>query len=141
MRVARFSVGVAVVACVVALGGSAVAHVTLEPPVVPAGSTQSIDFTVDHGCAGSPTVRLQVYLPGGVSWPRPAPVQGWVTAVDGSTVTWSGGRLPDQTSFTVRVDMTLPDTPRQTILFPLIQTCEQGVVSWTTPRVRLRRLS
>jgi hypothetical protein len=33
----------------------------------------------------------------------------------------------------VPVEMTFPDTPGATLLFPLVQTCEQGETRWVDP--------
>ena len=59
------STGILVV--VVASAVAAGAHVAADPSEVPAGTTQTIGFTVEHGCGESPTVGVDLQLPDGVS--------------------------------------------------------------------------
>lgn len=114
-----------------AWGGTRVfAHIDPDPQEAPAGSVQSVGFTVEHGCDGSATVQLDMRLPEGVTDAVPEPPAGWTGGVDGRVVTFSGGPLPDDVEGTFRVRMTLPVTPGATISFPFVQRCEQGETHW-----------
>jgi periplasmic copper chaperone A len=127
----------------------AAAHVTLEAQQAPAHSYFKAVFRVPHGCAASPTVRLRIRMPEGVTAVKPQPKPGWKLdttridvvppADDGhggkitekvSEVTWSEGRLPDQQFDEFAILMRLPDSSGETLYFPVIQECEKGVSRW-----------
>lgn len=113
-----------------AVGSSVAAHIDPDPKQAQAGSTQSIAFTVEHGCDGSPTVQLDMRLPDGVAGARPDPAEGWEESIDDDVVTFVGGPLPDDVEGTFSVTMTLPPTPDTTIYFPFVQRCEVGEIRW-----------
>jgi uncharacterized protein YcnI len=117
-----------------ASAGPALAHIDPNPVAAPAGSQLTVAFTVEHGCEGSPTVRLDMRLPDGVTNATPEPLPGWdesVEVVDGDTiVTFAGGPLADDAEGTFEVAMTLPPTPDTTIYFPFVQRCEDGEIRW-----------
>jgi uncharacterized protein YcnI len=121
---------IATICAISAIPGSASAHIDPDPVEAPAGSEQSIGFTVQHGCDGSPTVQLDMRLPDGVAGITPEPPDGWDAAVDGNVVTFIGGPLPDDEELTVRVRMILPPTEGAEIYFPFVQRCEVGEIRW-----------
>lgn len=127
------TVAAAVLAVVVGARPAA-AHIDPDPSEAPAGSVQSIGFTVEHGCDGSPTVRLDMRLPEGVRDPVPEPPAGWTGTVaetsDGVVVTFEGGPLPDDVEGTFRVQMLLPRAEGATLYFPFVQRCEVGEIRW-----------
>jgi periplasmic copper chaperone A len=124
-------VGIAVAAIATAWGASpAFAHIDPDPKEAPAGSEQSVGFTVEHGCDGSATVQLDMRLPDGVTNAVAEPPAGWTAAVARRVVTFVGGPLPADVEGTFRVRMTLPATPDATIYFPFVQRCEQGEIRW-----------
>lgn len=110
--------------------GRADAHIDPEPSEAQPGSRVSVGFTVEHGCAGSPTVQLAMRLPDGVTEPAPEPLPGWTGTVDANVITFDGGPLPADQALTFRVSMTLPPTPDVTIYFPFVQRCETGETRW-----------
>ncbi len=107
------------------------AHVEPSLGSAPAGSTQTISFTIPHGCDGSPTTKIAMKMPVGSAGVTPVEVAGWTsdTLADGSEVTWTGGPLPDDQKQAFGVTLTLP-TQGAMAAFPTIQTCEQGETSW-----------
>jgi periplasmic copper chaperone A len=117
-----------------AVGGAASAHIDPDPAQAQAGSRLTVGFTVEHGCDGSPTVRLDMRLPEGVTDPVPEPLDGWdgsVDTVDGDTiVTFAGGSLADDVEGTFSVTMTLPPVPGTTIYFPFVQRCDVDEIRW-----------
>jgi periplasmic copper chaperone A len=121
-------------AALLAVGAAASAHIDPDPVQAQAGSRLTVGFTVEHGCAGSPTVQLDMRLPEGVIDPVPEPVEGWdgsVDTVDGDTiVTFEGGPLADDVEGTFSVTMTLPPMPDTTIYFPFVQRCEVDEIRW-----------
>ena len=110
------------------------AHIDPDPTQAQAGSRLIVGFTVEHGCAGSPTTQLDMRLPDGVTDPIAEDVEGWegsIDVVDGDTiVTFAGGPLADDVEGTFGVTMTLPATPDTTIYFPFVQRCEVGEIRW-----------
>src|SRR5262245_47520865 len=110
--------------------GPVLAHIDPDPKEAPAGSEQSVGFTVEHGCDGSPTIQLDMRLPVGVTGAVPEPPAGWTASVRGRVVTFAGGPLADDVEETFRVRMTLPMTPEATIYFPFVQRCEEGEIHW-----------
>lgn len=108
----------------------AFAHIDPDPTEAQAGSEQSVGFTVQHGCDGSPTVQLDMRLPEGATNATPEAPAGWSGTVDGNVVTFDGGPLPDDQEMTFRVRLTLPPVPDTTIYFPFVQRCEQGEIRW-----------
>jgi uncharacterized protein YcnI len=132
-----------------ALAMPAVAHVTLEQRQASADSYYKAQLRVTHGCKGSPTVRVRVRLPDGVSGVRPQPKAGWKLEIkrvklarpldDGhggqitetvGEVEWSGGTLPDEQFDEFALIMRLPDRPGITLYFPVVQECKQGEHRW-----------
>jgi uncharacterized protein YcnI len=126
----------------------AAAHATLERVEAPADSYYIAVIRVPHGCAGSPTLRLRVQIPDGVTGVKPQPKPGWQLAivkarldppiVDGhgnsitETVTevdWSG-RLPDEYFDQFLMNVKLPDKPGATLYWKVVQECEKGVHRW-----------
>jgi uncharacterized protein YcnI len=127
----RFAAGMAVVALAV-IGSPRVvsAHIDPDPKEAPAGSEQSVGFTVEHGCDGSPTIGFDMRLPDGVTNAVPEPPDGWEANVRRRVVTFTGGPLPADVEGTFRVRMVLPMSPGATIYFPFVQRCEQGEIRW-----------
>jgi len=144
-------VGAATAAAVLLFAGPALAHITVTPDSVPAGSTDVLTFHVPNEEAHADTVKLDVQIPTGhpIAQFLVQPVPGWTFTVknvtlakpivtdDGSfsqavsEVIWSGGRiLPGQfQSFTVSADP-MPKGVSQ-VAFKAIQTYSNGdVVRW-----------
>jgi uncharacterized protein YcnI len=129
---------------------AATAHVTLERQEAHVGGAYKAILRVPHGCGGSPTTAIRVRLPAGVIGVRPMPKPGWTLDIvtgkypkpyklrgapvtEGVTeIAWSGGRLLDahydEFVFTAIIAEELP--AGQTIYFPVVQECEQGVHRW-----------
>ena len=107
------------------------AHVEPSVGSAPAGSSQTISFTIPHGCDGSPTTKIAMKMPAGSSAVTPVEVAGWTseTSPDDSEVTWIGGPLPDDQKQAFGVKLTLPGQG-ESAAFPAIQTCERGEMAW-----------
>jgi len=141
--------GIAVAAIVLA-ASPACAHVGLETKQATIGSSYKAVFTVPHGCAGSPTVKIRVQIPEGVIAAKPMPKAGWnVEAIRGKYATeydyhgsklsegvkevvWSGGKLADghYDEFVMSTYLTVNLKPNSMLYFPVVQECEQGVSRW-----------
>ena len=75
------------------LPAAAAAHVTISPPFVEDGVETEITLKVPNERPPHATVVVRVTTPSGISIVSAATPTGWKAAVDGSTATWSGGRL------------------------------------------------
>lgn len=136
---------------VVALAGTAFAHVTITPGSAPQGSTAELTFKVPNEESTAATVEVQVQVPTAhpIAQFLVKPVPGWTVSVqtvtlakpivtdDGSfttavsEVTWTGGKiLPGQfQDFSVSADP-LPSGISQ-LVFKALQTYSNGdVVRW-----------
>jgi uncharacterized protein YcnI len=136
---------------VLALAGTAFAHVTITPGSAPQGSTAELTFRVPNEESSAATVELQVQVPTAhpIAQFLVKPVPGWTVTVrtvtlakpvvtdDGSfstavsEVTWAGGKImPGQyQDFSVSADP-LPSGTGQ-LVFKAVQTYSNGdVVRW-----------
>jgi uncharacterized protein YcnI len=144
-------IGASSLLAVVALAGTAFAHIGITPGSVPAGSAAELTFRVPNEEATAATVEVQVKIPTDhpIAQLLAKPVPGWqvtvqsitlatpVTTDDGtfstavSLVTWTGGKiLPGQyQDFSVSADP-LPTGVSQ-LVFKAIQTYSNGdIVRW-----------
>jgi uncharacterized protein YcnI len=144
----RTRIALAGVTCALVAAPAAGAHVTANPTEANAGGFAMISFRVPHGCEDSPTTSLTVKIPEGVVSVTPQAVAGWevstksgklATPVElhGSTVTegvqevtWTGGPLDSHQFTDFGISMAVPDTPGETLYFPAVQRCQQGVTRW-----------
>jgi uncharacterized protein YcnI len=137
-------------AAVVLVTSAASAHVSLETRQATIGSSYKAVFTVPHGCAGSPTVKIRVQIPEGVIGVKPMPKPGWSletirgkyaaeydyhgskTSEGVKEVAWSGGKLADDNydEFVVTTYLSGGLKPNSTLYFPVVQECEQGISPW-----------
>ena len=126
---------------VMALPASAHLHPTVSEG--PAGGELTTAFTVGHGCDGSPTTKVEIKIPEGVTSVEPLEVPGFevsTTKRQGSdevdTVTWDNGELAADASGDFGMSMRLPDgNPGDRISFPVVQTCGSKTQNWLTPEV------
>jgi periplasmic copper chaperone A len=123
------------------------AHATLERTEAPADSYYIAVIRVPHGCVGSPTLKLRVQIPDGVTAVKPQPKPGWQLAIvkarldpaltdgHGNTITeavrevaWTG-RLPDEYFDQFAMSVKLPAQPG-VLYWKIVQECETGVHRW-----------
>ena len=143
--------GLVLAAALAALPSAADAFVRVTPSSAPAGAEITATFTVDHGCFGSPTVRLRIAMPHGVTAVKALAAPGWkasaayASAADNAPVTevvWIGGKLAAETPGEFAVALRLPDAPNTRLYFPVTQDCEKGAIRWTEiPTVTTRESS
>jgi periplasmic copper chaperone A len=129
------------------LAGASHAHVSLEQRAAPAGSSYKATLRIGHGCDGSATTLVRVFVPDGVRGAKPMPKAGWSLtaprvplaqpyelhgkriADDVREITWRGGPLPndwvDEFSFVA----TLPSAPGP-LAIRVLQECESGRIEW-----------
>ena len=133
------------------LSGAASAHAVLERKEASPNAPYRGVVQVMHGCDGQPTTRVSVSIPEGVTGAKPMPKPGWTLATTKSayskpypsfhgtvsegvtTITWSGGSLPDdqvdEFVFFARVSDAFE--PGATIYFPVEQDCTEGRYRWS----------
>lgn len=119
----------ATVAVLVVGAGVASAHIDPDPPAVEAGTTATVGFGAEHGCAASPTVALDIELPEELTDVTPVAKPGWDAVIDGRVLTFSGGPLDADTAESFSITFTAPATPT-TLLFPTVQKCTDGEIAW-----------
>ena len=138
---------------IAALGITAAqAHVVLEEPAALAGSSYRASFRVGHGCAGSPTTGIKVYLPAGVRGAKPMPKAGWTLSTKRATlaqpydnhgktvredvveISWTvrdpAQALPDDWYDEFVLRATLP-AQAGALWFRVLQTCASGQLDWS----------
>lgn len=117
------------VSAAVALPTTASAHADADVVAVAAGEKATVNFRPNHGCGESPTTEVAVRVP--VTGATGGDVEGWTwTSEDdgkGNTVVeWTGGSLPTDVTGAFPVTFTVPDKVGELLLFPAVQTCENG---------------
>lgn len=118
---------------IVALGTtSAMAHVTITPSTTAAGATAELRVEIPHGCVGSATTAISIRMPEGVSDVTASGTDRWAVEQTADALTWTTDEpLPDAEHAEVEFSVRLPDDDGATLVFPVIQQCEQGEAAWT----------
>lgn len=126
---------------------TAQAHVTLEQGTAPAGGTYKATLRIGHGCDGSATTLVRVFVPESLRGAKPMPKAGWALSAprvplaqayeahgkriteDVREIVWRGGPLSndwvDEFSFVA----TLPNEPGR-VAIRVLQECESGRIEW-----------
>lgn len=143
---------IALFAVLLGLGAApAQAHITLEQGEAAAGAPYKIVLRVPHGCAGSPTTRIEVKLPEGIIAAKPMPKAGWridikkgayargysfyrgaVLKAGARAIAWRGGVLPDEyyDEFVIAAFVAKELAPGP-LYFVVRQACEKGGADWS----------
>lgn len=146
-----FGIAAMSLAAMLALTGTASAHVTLEAQEGRVGAPYKAVLKVPHGCEGTATTAIRVRIPAGLIAVKPMPKPGWTlttktgsygksysnfhsrTLTEGVTeVSWSGGNLPDAwyDEFVFQGFLAGDLKPGETLYVPVVQECEKGVHRW-----------
>ncbi|QTX05596.1 YcnI family protein [Agromyces archimandritae] len=119
---------------------AASAHVTVDPSSTAAGGYAVLDFSLGHGCEGSPTTTLTIDIPEGIESVTPQMNPNWTVekVADGDAVRQVVYRavtpLEDGFRDTVSVQVRLPeDAAGETLEFPVLQECTEGETNWNEP--------
>ncbi|MEU4363507.1 YcnI family protein [Promicromonospora sp. NPDC023987] len=117
----------------VALGAtSAMAHVTITPSTTAAGATAAFRVEIPHGCEESATTGISIRLPEGVADVTATGTDRWSVDEAADSLTWTTDEpLPDGEHAEVEFSVRLPDDVGATLVFPVIQECEDGEAAWT----------
>jgi copper(I)-binding protein len=118
---------------ILAPAGAASAQIVLSQPSFEAGQNYAAFFKVEQGCDGSPTVALNVQIPGDVAVLDTPSKPGWAVSAKRdkgqvTNVTWRG-RLAAKDSDQFGLFVKLPAKP-ETLYFPILQQCEKGEIRW-----------
>ncbi|NHC15881.1 YcnI family protein [Motilibacter deserti] len=101
-----------------------------------AGKSVTVWLRAGHGCSGAPTTSVSVRIPANVPSARPQGKAGWALdiAKDASgkvtTVTWSGGSLPDAAFEDFGLSVRLPEKVGEVVAFDTVQKCGATEVAW-----------
>lgn len=129
----------------------AAAHVGITPDNTAAGAYTVLTVSVPHGCDGSPTKRIAIQMPEEILSVTPTrnplytvktvmetldePIDdgegGQVTERVDQVVYETDTPLPEGQRDAFELSLQLPETPGETLTFPIIQTCTQGETGWT----------
>ncbi len=134
----------------VGLASPASAHVTITPSTTAAGAFAVLEVSVGHGCEGSPTTEITVQMPPEINSVTPTRNALWeveketeqldppvadshgneITERVASVTYRAETPLPDGYRDTFELSLQLPDAEGDTLVFPTIQTCDQGESAW-----------
>lgn len=137
-------------AAVVLTAAPAAAHVTISPEEGAAGSYTVLTASVPHGCDGSPTTKVAIQLPEEILTVTPTRNPLWevrkvmeqldepladahgneVTERVAQVVYTTEEPLPEGYRDAFELSLQLPDTPGETLVFPILQTCVEGEAAW-----------
>lgn len=126
------------------------AHVTVTPSTTAAGAHAVLQFSVGHGCGDSPTTKITIQIPAQITSVTPTRTALWkiekqTAAVDPPATDAHGNKvvqrvasvtfstrtpLPDGYREVFELTVQLPETTGTELVFPTIQTCEQGESAW-----------
>ena len=144
------AVPLALGAVVLGVAAPASAHVTISASTTAAGAFTVLTMSVPHGCDGSATTEIVIQIPEEINAVTPTRNPLWevdkeveqldppVTDAHGNeitervaTVTYTArSPLPDGYRDAFELSVQLPESEGTTLLFPTIQTCEQGESAW-----------
>ncbi|GGF46892.1 hypothetical protein GCM10010922_23320 [Microbacterium sorbitolivorans] len=139
-KLAQGLAATALAAGLVLAPAAAFAHVSVDPSTEPlAGESTTLTFGVNHGCDGSPTTKVAVSIPEGLSGVHPIADAGWTIEVERagdagrvSTVTYTAvDPLPSDIRGEVKMLVGFADDAAGELVFPVEQTCEAGSTSWS----------
>jgi uncharacterized protein YcnI len=106
--------------------GAAGAHVEMSPSEAPAGKPVNLSFEIPHGCDGAATTSIVVQIPKGAEQVTATATNGWKAKTTPSTLTWTGGPLPDHETADFPFRATLYGKKGDVVMFKTIQRCEGG---------------
>lgn len=134
-----------------ALAGSASAHVGVTPDKTDAGAYSLLTFGIPHGCEEAGTTKMTITLPQELNDAQPTVNPNWTVEKvteklaeprqlpDGSTITERTSRivytakapLPHELRDALVLSVKLPEGAGTTLYFPTLQTCETGQTDWS----------
>lgn len=126
MRIVRYLLALVVLLAAPALPGAAGAHVEMTPSKAPAGKPVDLSFEIPHGCDGAPTTSILVQVPKAAADATATAIAGWKAKTTPTTLSWSGGPLPDHETKAFPFRATVYGKKGDTVMFKTIQRCQGG---------------
>ncbi|RLV57186.1 DUF1775 domain-containing protein [Aeromicrobium phragmitis] len=143
-------VGGTTLALLIAGAGAASAHVTVTPSTTAAGSYSVLTFAFGHGCGESPTTQVAIDIPDEIVTVTPTINPNWdvekvMETLDEPVDDGHGGQytervdqvvytakspVPDGLRDTLALSLQLPGEDGDKLVFPVIQSCEEGENAW-----------
>lgn len=140
----------AAAAAVLVASAPAQAHVSITPSTTAAGAYAVLELSVQHGCDGSPTTSVTIQMPEEITAVTPTRNALWTVEKESqqldppltdshgneitervTTVTYTARTpLPDGFRDAFELSVQLPESVGEALVFPTIQTCEQGESAW-----------
>lgn len=128
----------------------AAAHVSVTAASTAAGAHTVVAVSVPHGCDGSPTTRVSISVPEGIYAVTPTRHPLWkvskqsvtldppVADAHGNEITERVASityraltpLPEGYRDVFELALTLPDAEGDNLVFPTVQTCQEGEAAW-----------
>jgi periplasmic copper chaperone A len=149
MRGIKTRVAATTGALILALAGSAGAHVTANPGEAPSDGYATVNFEVPHGCEESPTTQVRIQIPPSVPSVTPSVHPLWNVAtkegkkdkveLHGETITRGVSEvtytakqpLPPDLLDSFAISLKFPaGEDGESVYFPTIQRCEKGQTRW-----------
>jgi uncharacterized protein YcnI len=139
---ARVTTVAALPLLVLGLASPAGAHVTITPSTTAAGARAVLDVHVPHGCDGSATTAVTIRIPDEIEAVLPSPSEPWDQELETASSDGEVGErvvavtyrtdtpLSDDREDVFALTVELPETEGATLVFPTVQTCEQGDAAW-----------
>jgi periplasmic copper chaperone A len=149
----KTTIAIKLIALNVLLTGTAAtfAHAALDQPAALAGTGYTAALRIGHGCQGSPTTAVKVFIPAGFRGAKPQTKPGWTLATridklakpydshgrtiteDVTEITWTAASkdswLPAAHYDEFNLRGTLPEQ-EGAMWFRVLQTCEKGAWDW-----------
>lgn len=120
----------------VALGtvfaGVSYGHVGITDATTDPNGVTTIEFSFDHGCGFSPTVRIEVKLPPEAVVVGTRVPAEWSVVETRDTFVAEGPQIPPTETVGFAVSLTNHDTSIDHLM-PTIQICEAGTLAWIEP--------
>lgn len=124
--------GLAATVLVVLGSTTATAHVTIDPSTTAAGATAVLRVEIPHGCDGSATTAVSIRMPQEVADVTASGTERWAVDQAPDRLTYTTDQpLPDGEHAELEFSVRLPDEAGATLVFPVVQQCEEGEAAWT----------
>jgi len=128
----RIALGALVAVAALAAAAAASAHAIVSPAVALDKKLQQFTLSVPTEKEKLTTTEIELTVPAGFAIDSFEPSPGWKRTAHGSTITWSGGRVPTDEDAVFRFNASTGGA--RTYVFDVRQTYSDGsVVEWSGP--------
>jgi uncharacterized protein YcnI len=128
----RIALGALVALAALASAAAASAHAIVSPAVALDKKLQQFTLSVPTEKEGLATTEIELTVPAGFAIDSYEPSPGWKRAATGTSVTWTGGRVPTEEDAVFRFNASTSEA--RTYTFDVRQTYSDGsVVDWSGP--------